>query len=113
MRQPQIAIFGLGLLAASCGRRASEEASPAGQPAEVDPLAKAPRDPGRRLDLLVRAAVDAELQESPIAATSLGVHTADDRFDNLNVEAQLGLQNRLHQLLERLHGLNEAGLDAE
>lgn len=69
-------------------------------------------DPNTRLDALERANLDAELAFGPTTATFLGVHSYDDRLDDVRADAGAAEITRLRALLESLALLDEARLDA-
>src|SRR5260370_1533023 len=77
----------------------------------VDAASTLALDPNTRLDALERSNLDAELAFSPTTATFLGVHSYDDRLDEVRPDAVAAEITRLRALLESLALLDEARLD--
>src|SRR5437868_4635768 len=79
-------------LGSGCSDRKASSGSTGGPARPFDAAqrlgtADTPKAASAEIDELVRANLDAELLEQPIAATWLGVHAADDRVDDVRPEA--------------------------
>ncbi|MDB4965264.1 MAG: hypothetical protein JWN44_953 [Myxococcales bacterium] len=110
MRKGCTALAIAWLFAIGCtDRRAATETAP---PHDLARGAAAPKSASAEIDELVRASLDAELLEQPIAATWLGVHAWDDRIDDVRPEAQARQAARLRALLERVRAIDGRHLDA-
>jgi len=119
MRKAPTAVALAAILMAGCSERASTAAGAAGarndapRPNAPSPSPSRPaKSPKDQVDELVRENLDAELLEQPIAATWLGMHTWDDRIDDVRPEAQSHQVIRLRTLLERLRAIDDKQLDA-
>jgi uncharacterized protein (DUF885 family) len=66
-----------------------------------------------RVEALVRDDLEAALAWSPTTATWMGVHVWDDRIDDARPEAQSHEGTRLRVLIDRLHQIDPAKLDAQ
>ncbi len=108
------AALACALALAACGEGRQPPAPPPAPPVAAPPDAGAPHaaTPNALLDELIREHVDAALAASPTTATWLGVHTYDDRLDDVSADAQQREIARLRALLARLHDLPDARLDA-
>lgn len=109
-------LFGLVLTMTSPGcRREAPSAPPFGvvTTREITPRPVAPSSPNAEVEALVQQNLDAELQEHPIEATWLGVHTFDDRVDDVRAEALARQVTRLRRLVSTLRALDVKALDAK
>ena len=76
------------------------------------PPARPPSTPARALHALFDEAWESELREDPLEATSAGDHRWDDRLPSMT-HADLDRRAAYDRaLLDRLHGIDRAGLDA-
>ena len=108
----------MGLLAAPACRERPRSGG-GGAPLVPTPLAhpdggaRDATDPRMRLDDLVHEHLEAMWSESPTTATWMGVHTYDDRLDDLSPESVARRVGRLQGAFERLEAIPVAPLDAQ
>ncbi len=114
MRKGRAVSLLVAVCAIGCNERApaATRANDAARPSAPAAPKALPKPPNAAVDELVRENLDAELVERPITATWLGVHSFDDRIDDVRPEAQARRAARLRLLLERLHSVDDKGLDA-
>ncbi|HEX2164000.1 MAG TPA: DUF885 domain-containing protein [Thermoanaerobaculia bacterium] len=75
--------------------------------------APAAATPAEELHALFAEEWRLRLSESPLLATSVGVHTYDDRLDEVSPEAIEAAAERRRGFLERLHRVDPAALDTQ
>jgi uncharacterized protein (DUF885 family) len=98
------------ILASACRAKSPAQDGTPTPPAVAGPAL--PDEPNARLEVLVRANLDAELALRPTMASWLGDHGYDDKLEDVRTDAQLREASRLRVLGEQLRALPDAKLSA-